>query len=175
MKTAFIFLLIVLSSCTILVDKSLQPSNSEFTYKYTEEYTGLDTHIFINGYYQCDQVKESLVLPYYYSIMFYADDLVCSTSDDAVKVFGDVNSPAKTWGTYRLCGDTIKCQFISKDYVRTKIVVTTSSFLIRGMDKLEKIEGSNVGVTYTFHPFANRSGYENWLLKKKWFYKKGKK
>lgn len=177
MKKTFIFLLLVLSSCTILVDKGLKPSKSEFTNRYTTEYTGIDTLILIDGYYQYILPKKSLChenIQYRNEkIMFYENGLVCITYESVMNSFVVKNSPEIIWGTYELHNDTIECQFIEKDYVLMKIEVSKKTYLIQSKDKLLKINSSDNRVAYTFHRLGNRIGYDNWLLKKKWFWKEG--
>ena len=173
----FLFFICTMSSCIMLVDHVLKPSKKEFTNKYSGNYTGLDTLIMTDGYYQT-LAPDISIHPvtgketyWYNSLMFYPNDLICTTSDPAEEVFSDLYSYAKIWGTYKIQHDTIICQFIEKDSGAIKIRTETRFFIIKDIDKLEEIpSGRWKRATFTFHPFSNRSGYDNWLLKKKWFY-----
>lgn len=182
-----ILLILILQSCIALVDHYLSPSSSKFTIKYDEKYTGLDTLINLHGYYKCSESDSLSLITYnkvikqepidslvsiHNNIMFYKNNLVCTTSADPIKVFSDnLFSQAISWGTYKIVEDTIKCQFVNKDYVLVRISVDEAFYLINSQKELTKIKGLNVGMTYSFHSLESRIDSTNWLLKKKWFYK----
>jgi hypothetical protein len=174
-KLFFIFpiLLFLFSACTTW----LFPPRLKF--KYSGDYTGIDSIIFIDGYYQ------SLVeLPQVYSfeiryeaIMFYPNGLFCKTTSDnpAIIFNGKGGYKPYTWGNYIISGDTIKMQYINNYGFDGGIVVGNYNYLVKSFDEiveLPKNKEVSCGKIYKFHPLVDRIGYGNWLLKKKWFYKK---
>ncbi len=176
----WIFLIILshaLSSC-IAFERSFRPSG--FTYKYDGKYTGLDTLIDIDGYYksverQAEPVPNpySQVVRYHSALMFYRDGLVCNvTSDNPWKAFRDRLYPVSTWGTYRVYGDTVKCQFITDLGAMRGVVVTSRVYHIVSKTEIEEIDGDRNKIMHSFYPLESRidSTEWNWLLNKKWFW-----
>jgi len=197
--TIWIFLIIILyvSSSCIAFERSFKPSG--FTYKYDGKYTGLDTLIFLDGYYKSTgwqtrlQPGDPLREPYHTALMFYRDGLVCSGRSE---IFRDRSRPVHAWGTYRVYGDTIKCQFISDNGVMGGVDVTFRIYRIISKNEIVEyrstfVDRENVIIIHpvnlpkgtivkqgiienlhSFYPLENRidSTEWNWLLNKKWFW-----
>jgi hypothetical protein len=174
-----IIILYALSSCTAL-RRSFKPSG--FTYKYDGKYTGLDTLIDIDGYYKSIERQsepnpnpDSRITRYHSALMFYRDGLVCYIiSDNPWKTFRDRLYPVRSWGTYKVYGDTIKCQFISDLGAMGGVPVRFITYHIVSKAKIEEIDREGGKIMHSFYPLENRidSTEWNWALKKKWFWEK---
>lgn len=181
MKKTYIIIAIagILSSCTI-VSKFIKPKS--FTYLYDGKYTGIDTMINIKGYY----VNDSFDCPIGIvtsKVMFYEDGIFCATTADDIKNYlsSDGKYRVENWGSYYLVGDTIKGQTINKGPIDDIARTTTWEFKINSKNKITILKRerddhlqspSRDLCLFTFHPLENRIDSTNWLLKKKWFYKK---
>lgn len=93
-----------------------QSAPKNFTYRYTEENTGIEDIININGYYVVEHGCDS---SFYSMLMFYPDglfmiattsdvsqDLIACFSGDRVSTFCDY----PIWGIYKIEGNMIKTQ-----------------------------------------------------------------
>lgn len=127
-NTSVLLFLLTMSSCaSISLNNDFKHIASKFTYHFTGEGTGIDSVLNINGFF-----FDSLNVNYDSNIMFFSDGLVvenivdvkrlknnknqdialllneiCSSEDEHLFDFYNVN-----WGSYKLCGDTIKIQMI---------------------------------------------------------------
>lgn len=181
MKKLYIIITIagIFSSCTI-VSKFFKPKS--FTYFYDGKYTGIDTMINIKGYYMNDSFDCPMsVTP---KLMFYEDGVFCETiADDIINYLSsDGKYRAESWGSYFLVGDTIKGQTINKGPIDDIARTTTWEFKINSKNTITLLKRerddhlqspSRDLCLFTFHPLENRIDSTNWLLKKKWFWKKG--
>lgn len=191
--TLLILIPLLLQSCiTYEISKLFKPSG--FSYKYDGENTGLDSLLFMHGYFMTEKDNDVSILTYerygidgyYYAKMFYPDGLICSVSSsdslDIPRAFSE-NSEIKnwlTWGRYIVSGDTIKIQYIFDTGAMAGGVQTShSSYKIIGKNKIKEIKDTKSKdkrpeKEYTFYPLLNRLSPANcpWL-KKGWFRKKG--
>ncbi|MFR9166178.1 MAG: hypothetical protein ACLVKO_08200 [Dysgonomonas sp.] len=171
-----LFFVIVVTICSCTIPKRLFNPSGGFTYKYDGQYTGLDTLLNIQGYYiyptSIVNVGQSN-----YNVKFFLNGLYCSSlSNDSINMFDD-NSSYIYWGRYILSGDTIKVQVVDDEgllggirtiYVSYQIV---SKDLIKRLNSFEKPESTMI---YQFKPTMPDPFLPDcWLLKKKWFWKKG--
>ncbi|MFR9166467.1 MAG: hypothetical protein ACLVKO_09730 [Dysgonomonas sp.] len=176
-------LLFFFSSC-ILIASYTNPSG--FTYKYDGRYTGIDTLINVDGYYQSDSIikVESTGISYTYKFMFYRDGLCCMTISDAVKSFQTGEYPVR-WGTYILAKGIIKTQIIADDFGTGKRLVCYYNFKIINGNQIKMISSgtslkkemisSNMrseNLICLFHPLESRIDSTNHFLKRKWFHKR---
>jgi len=191
-----IFAALTMQSCvTYEIGKLFKPSG--FSYKYDGEDTGLDSLLYIHGYFMTGKVDhysqyaQEESRSYYYGTMFYPDGLVCSvlSSDprDIPLAFG--GNAERTdwlyWGRYIISGDTIKIQYISDTGVmsgsfgyaasKTEYKIIDRSNII----KIPDIKNGDIAeITainkYYFYPLTDRVSSANcpWL-KKGWFREKG--
>lgn len=166
-----LFVLIAFCSCTIPM-RLFKPS--DFTYQYDGRYTGIDTLICTHGYFQSKLSIGTESLDYRHNVMFYTDGLFCMIGvNEPAKYFIDSNfSPDHlTWGSYKLVGDTIFMQGV-KDYgLDGGITIIPLTLQIVTKYKIQDLSRHEREI-YEFHPLENRIDSTNWLLKKKWFYKK---
>ena len=110
------FLLILLLSMCLFSCGTRKPLG--FTNYFTDEYTGIDTLININGYFF---VEEKCDEDFYCMFMFYPNglftlattSLMSSNLRDCFKQGGDYNiCKYPSWGTYEIKNDTIITQLI---------------------------------------------------------------
>lgn len=105
--------------------------------------------------------------------MFYKDGLICRTFANPLELFRDnLDKSYNTWGTYSINKDTIKCQFVSDDGLMVGVSVYKSIYIIKDKNIIVEFISKDIQKQYSFHPLENRIDSTNWLLKKKWFYKK---
>lgn len=175
MKTIVIIILsfgCLFNGCTIF--RGIYAPKS-FTYKYDGEYTGIDTLIFTNGYYKIQEPKYDYAgKPFYSNLLFYENGLVCyAIADNASVIFKEGLYPVSAWGSYQIIADTIKCQFITDDGVMSGINISKRNYIIDSKSQISEINIHEINLRYSFQPLDSRIGYDNWLLKKKWFWEKG--
>ena len=169
-----------------------------FTYRFDNEYTGLDTLINIEGFYLSHKYCDTA---YTAGFMFYPNGLFLTAGiwgnsiDKVIITFKDISTERSfTWGTYRIINDTIKTQNIFTNGWLYSPSIGESLFLILPDKKitqlsLKKIAGDvstygaqdfvdcsdNPCVSIgEFHPLESKRDYQDcpWL-EKKWFYSKG--
>ena len=145
-----------------------------FKYKYDGAYTGLDTIINTNGYYMSRESSPSVNNSRKYNnYIFYTDGLVCYLNDNNPhKSFKERSVIPGSWGRYIISKDTIKCQFIINHGVMGGIALGKVDFLIINNSLIKEMDDSNP--EYVFNRLDTKIDSTNWLLKKKWFYKKDK-
>lgn len=163
--------LIILGLCIVLFSCGLfKPSG--FKYKYTGKYTGLDTLIFIDGYYKSVERQSIYDDKYHSALMFYRDGIVCfSSTTNLLKSFRDGIYPPG-WGTYRIYGDTIRSQIIPIESTQNGAPISKSMYIILSDTTIAEIDREGKKVLHTFYPLEERIDSTNWLLKKKWFWEK---
>jgi len=190
-RTIFILLLsvLILSSCSLL-------KPSDFTYKFEDRYTGLDTLISTEGYYlvqrECDSVFNS-------AFMFYPNGLftILTGSDlsEAKECLADNNNTTIckniAWGVYRIEENTIKTQTVRqegtgfctifRDYkiMPDKKLVNISDYVIPANTKIGYMKNypsfleNTCGKNATFFSRQNKRDYTKCpYLNKKWFVSK---
>jgi len=169
---------------------------SGFSYKYDGQNTGLDTLINLNGYYRSKYPMASRFGSEYkinFSVMFYNNGLMCYTGLDPVMIFTNHNNiynNKPVWGSYRLFNDTIKVQLlVDPDPAQSYISTSHYEYVIINDSTIEFTENNSSRINYDknerwgyelneknkifkFHPLISRIDSTNWLLKKKWFYKR---
>lgn len=176
----FIFFVTLTYSCVNLRGAFFKPS--DFKYAYDGKYTGIDSLLFVNGYFLSEAIHSKD--PYdrsetYSTIMFYRDGLVCSVPFNNIPrilgvLKGEDEYEPKMWGNYKIIKDTVLVQLISNWDISFGSGAGFVNFIINSKDKIElwNTNDSTSRLVYKFHPLENRIDSTNWLLKKKWFYKK---
>lgn len=184
-----ILVLIVISACTFTVPLH---TRKNFTYCFNNSYTGLDTLIQIDGYYNSINClfdsTISLENTYYFTsrYVFFNNGLVkvnpyymyfkdTAYYDRWSDIFGD-------HGLYKIVGDTIKVQYIGAPGGQSRGAATIW-FLILSKTRLEIIYRGDPFVSYPlqksqsyrdvylFRPNINQlSKTKSSLLKYKWFW-----
>jgi hypothetical protein len=137
-KTYLILILILVTSCKAIYHTAPNHIKRDFTYKYDNLKTGIDTLINIYGYYTTDTTEENrYIIGTYKNVMFFDDgiflarfhdynndrfedrktnipDLLKEVSqNDSANIrsnFYDLFS----WGKYSILSDTIKVQFVRR-------------------------------------------------------------
>ena len=180
--------MIVLGSC------GSRPKN--FTYYYTNENTGLDRLIDINGYYVSRRGCDSKLYSMY---MFYSNGLfmIATTGRLLPELIGcfEIGGKSKIcryplWGTYIVEGNIIKTQTIRqegngfvvfRDYriLSADSIINTSDYIqpqyinLGYMDNYPSFTINPCEEKAEFYPIkTKRDSTECSLLKKKWFHKK---
>lgn len=171
MKYLFLFLLISLfTSCGIIQNSFFGPVG--FKYKYTGEYTGIDTLINING---CYTAIEPLIYPVkgkpyesFHSFQIFDNGLA-------------YNQQAGIWGTYIIRNDTIDIQFVFIQNWLDGCTMYKDQYKIISKNTLATIMYSNNKNVTNKDDFSNHvlkgcnkrvEASDCPLLSKKWFRKK---
>ncbi len=196
-KYLIIFLIVLIAQSCIGYQISKKFAPAGFSYKYDGENTGLDTLLFLHGYFMTEKVYDASIETHerfgidghYYATRFYPDGLVCSVSSsdstNIAKAFSE-DSDIKDWlywGRYIVSGDTIKVQYIFDNDVMSSSTAYSSSktdYIIAGRSTVFRIPNAKEqGTTtepvrnkYNFYPMINSLSPANcpWL-KKEWFSK----
>lgn len=163
----FCFILLFLSSCTIPA-RFFSPKG--FTYKFKNEYTGLDSLLNIDDYYQPIDLGADDVSRYSETIMFFNNGLVCSSiitnpTNDSEKKKVEL----KEWGSYIISGDTIKVQVIMDLGLVTDRVVNSFVYKIKSHDRIVLLDSTYKSDQreYNYVKLDNYLDYSDcWLLKK---------
>lgn len=167
------FILLLFSSCTTIYQNIVGPN---LKFKYDGEYTGIDSLVFIHGYFQSLNTLSEPDENRYIGIMFYPNGILCRVaSSNPSSAFSGVEGYKPTaWGNYTISNDTIKVQYINNYGMDGGMVVGHFSYLINSYTEIKELarDKKEANVILRFHPLDNRIGFDNWLLKKKWFYKK---
>lgn len=173
MKRNIIFILIticIFNSC--IIRGVFKPR--EFTYLYTPNNTGLDTLLNIDG---CFITNDTTRFDLRY-ITFWKSNLVSLSY--ILPLENQLTNKwyrRSIWGTYIINGSSIKVQNILDTGADGGIVVNEYTFDIKNPNKIVLIDiNDSIDVSpkniYSYLSLENRIDSTNWLLKKKWFYKK---
>lgn len=167
--------------------KIIRPENMNYHFDTSE--TKLNTLLNIDGYYISKFEYKGNI--HYSALMFYRNGSIAfplrqlfSSENEIIENLVDKDTSKANnfdtswggWGIYHLSGDTIKMQ-TSLWYDRvTRMGSTYSVFVIENKNEIRLIDGwyKEKRDIYKFVPYPNRIDSTNWLLKKKWFYKKDK-
>lgn len=196
-KTLFILIpliaCVLLKSCALLgIIPSFAGKPKEFTATYTGKSTGLNKLININGFYfhpysyvdtiwgsntkyRLETVNSMSVYMFYEDGIFWNQNIRAdSMSLDSISKY--ITPKYKTmlnntfdWGSYSINKlHTIEIQQIDYSF-QLGSIVRKPTFEIISKDSIFEIPSNRI---YVFHPLATRVDSTNWLLNKKWFWKK---
>jgi hypothetical protein len=180
------FLIVLLSSIVILNSCIPVPIRfsvgNRFTNKFDGKYTGLDTILNVDGYYNIDNK---------FKYLFYRDGTIVNGGiiDKSKFTSKDTLYYINGWGHYTIKMDTIKAQFIILPGViwdcctLAPVYVFDAWFKILNKDTIIEVYNCEIGESYqknsivkrtaSFHPFIDRPDSNCWLKTKPWAWKDG--
>lgn len=185
----------ILSLISVISINCFCQTPKDFTYRFINQNTGLDSLIHIDGYYVTQRACDSAFLSVF---MFYPNGLftIATTSKILPELINCFEYGGKTkickyplWGTYRIMGDTIKTQSIRQEGIgictifrnyqimpdRTLVnicdYIYPENTKIGNMKNYPSFFKNPCPVAATFVPLpSKRNQYECPLFSKKWFY-----
>ena len=170
-------------------------ANGKFTNLYDDKYTGLDSIVTIEGYYQNTNLTEKGNGSSENNIIFYNDGTILKFNNGALIINKNNEKDSikgiSNWGHYNLFGDTIKAQVINNfgriyynSFTYDPIKIYDNWFIIKDKNTIKEIYYNVINHdssynrvklnTYKFKPLNQKPDSNCWLKTHEWAWKDGK-